>query len=177
MIDIYKEARTAIIRSTQDVLRIINPSYSSVDVINAHGNGPEPKNTFCVVNIIDVQQEGSATHSTFIPDSPDGEEMWFSVNHRVFAQFSFIGEKAGEYAFNFRHHLVNNVVCREAFQRNSLSPGFKSALRNAPQRRETKWVEGFNMDVDFGFIIQTRQEIEWVEFITVNGQPIRISEP
>ena len=68
-------------------------------------------------------------------------------------------------ATEFLNAIPNNVVVREAYQKNNLAPIRKSTLRRAPQKRDTKWVEFFNLDVTFSYAVYTNQTIDWVEHV------------
>ena len=60
--------------------------------------------------------------------------------------------------------------------RNKLAPRTISNLRRAPQLRESVWVKSFAMDIRVGFAVRTIQDVDWADYITINGNGIPLSQ-
>lgn len=159
------------IRSILDIL-----GYPEVLVVHSNVNSLEPSKTYCVIDILDTSQSGRTNEASYIAsETPDGVDMLESMTHYILlTQISFIGTNAGDVSHDFRHNISNNRVCFEEIQKKSFGLLSKSNLRRNPQKRETQWVNSFNMDMSLSFAIRTRQSYDWVEYITINDEVIRI---
>jgi hypothetical protein len=157
-----------------DLLGINTPGVvpPNCRIIFSHETGIEPTNTYLVIHILDMPQQGRLSEATFV--EPTKNQLWNTAFYNVLTQFSFIGNKAADYGFDFNNAVLNNRRCIEEFQRQNLAITTRSGARKQPQPRETKWVDAVNMDFGFSFSVQARQDIDWVEFITVNGELIKI---
>lgn len=158
--------------ATTNALNVVGISNTTLPVIFSHESGLEPANTYCLIHILGMEQQGRVSEATFV--EPENDELWFTSFYTLKTQFSFIGKKSENYGYGFRHHVVNNVRFREEYQKKNLSVTYRSDLRDQPQPRETQWMPVQNMDLNFSFAVQTRQAVDWVEFITVNGETYRI---
>lgn len=146
--------------------------YTDIDVIYANEDVLEPEKTYCIINILDYNQTGGVNEATFM--HPDSDILESVTHYNIFTQFSIIGKRANVVAPDFRHNVVNNRRCREEFLKENFGMLTRSKLRNIPQKRDTEWVPCFNMDINLSFAINTKQSYDWVEYITVNGEVIRI---
>lgn len=144
-----------------------------IPVIHSKQNGLEPENTYCVIDILELQRVGRVLEATFIAP-PENNELWSIANYNLYTQYRFIGDQADDYGFDFGHHITNNRRFIEEFEKKKLAVTRRSNMRNQPQLRETMWKPSQNMDLTFSLAIQTRQTVDWVEFITVNGETYRI---
>jgi|SRR5690606_8158707 len=167
---IYVPVKTALQSSITSVLSEIG--YENTQVIHSHQNGLEPTNTYCIVNILGYEQKGGRDEASFIEPSTDILES--VVHYGVRTQLSFVGLDSEQVGADFRHSLINNRRCFEIFQRANLGILLRGDLRRIPQKRETQWVAAVNMDVDFSFAVFTRQSYDWIEYITIDGEVIRI---
>lgn len=145
---------------------------NEVPIIFSKENGLEPKNTYCAISILNRSRTGRTDHSTFL--QRDTDEMWWTQHYQLYLQLSFIGKDAANVAWAFDECLPESRVYLETLQRNSLGWLTKSDLRRMPQPRETRWVEAYNIDINLSFALQYRQVMDWIEFITIGGIPIRI---
>lgn len=143
-----------------------------VPIIFSHENGLEPKNTYCVVNILNRSKVGRRQHATFL--ERELSEMWWLQHYQLYLQLSFIGKDASNLAWAFDEVLPDSGNYLEEFQKRNLGWLSKSDLRRQPQPRETNWVPAYNLDINLSFAIQYRQVMDWIEFITYNGKTIRI---
>ncbi|MNY35959.1 hypothetical protein D3C86_1704080 [compost metagenome] len=82
-------------------------------------------------------------------------------------QFTFAGSDAPDLAHDFMQNICNNVVVTEAYQKQNLAPMRKSNLRRAPQKRDTQWVDYYNIDVTFSYAVRTTQSIDWIEHVSI----------
>ena len=167
---IYKPVKIALQHSIKDVLEEIG--YLDTKVIHSHQNGLEPTNTYCIINILGHEQKGQRNEASFI--EPTSDILEIMTHYSVRTQLSFVGLESEEVGADFRHALINNRRCFEIFQKANFGILSRGNLRRIPQKRETEWVAAVNMDIDFSFAVFTRQSYDWVEYITVNGEVIRI---
>lgn len=160
---IYSSMRTAVRIGTEEAL--IQSGFPTIPVIYSHQNGSEPATSYVVIQIVSLMQKGRTEESTLVDESTPEKNITFKNHYEGTIQFSFAGSNAPDMATEFLNTIPNNVVVREAYQKNNLAPIRKSTLRRAPQKRDTKWVEFFNLDVTFSYAIYTNQTIDWVEHV------------
>jgi len=145
--------------------------YPEAKIVFANENGLEPTKTYCIVNILDRQRQGRTSYSTYL--SRDAES-WDTEFFTLCLRLSFNGKEADSLSWDFDDGLPAIKPFMEEFQKRKLGFLRKSKLRRIPQPRETQWVDAWNLDVDFSFAIQSRHVMDWVEFITINGEVFRI---
>ena len=165
--DIIKDA---IYDSLEVILRDIG--HKKTKVVFSDENGLEPKSTYCIVNILDRQRYGRTSESTFL--TADESEMWRTEFFKICLRLSFLGESADSIAWDFDDSVPASRAFLMEFQKRNLGYIQKSKLRRVPQPRETKWMPMWNVDIDLSFAIQSRQVMDWIEFITLDGEVIRI---
>lgn len=138
--------------------------FPNVLVKFSHDNGDEVPESYVVINILNVVQQGHHSTSTLLNAN---ETLTFQVAYEVMCQFSFIGSLSGDLSQSFTQNINNNPLTRLELQRNKLGLMRKSQIRRAPQKRDTKWVEYHNMDVTFNYVIITNQLIDVVEGVVI----------
>lgn len=160
---IYSTLRPAI----RDVALVANIDYPTMPVVYSHQNGSEPAETYMTINILNVDQIGH--HST--PALTRANEILdVRVAYEVMVQFSFFGSLAGDAAHDFTQRINNNPLVFEELSKNKLGIMRKTNLRRNPQKRDTKWVESFNMDITFSYIINTPQLVDVVEIVVLQDE-------
>jgi len=124
MAGIYTEVRAAIRRSALSVLS----EFTNPIVIFSNSNGTEPAESYVVVNILNIEQQGH--HSTSTLANTD-ETLTFQVAYEVTVQFSFVGSLSGDMSQSFTQNINNNPLTRLELQRNKLGLMRKSQIRRA----------------------------------------------
>ena len=148
---------------------VISAMFPDNLVIWANGNGTEPEEAYVSMYLINLPQVGREEVSTYaaeISPNSDTYQLYVKVTYEALVQFSFRGTGAGDLAHSFSLKL-NNPYFWELFTENNLSKMRQSTLRNAPQKRDTVWVEGFNQDVTFAYAYTSDQPIEVIEQVIV----------
>lgn len=162
MVNVYSDIRKAIRRAAVQSLIEFFPNTEDQDkyIFFSHTGGSEPANPYVVINILGIEQQGRSQVSSLTD-----QDSFLSVQaaYEVTVQFGFCGSTAGDMAHSFTQRVNNNPVTMEAFRKESLSVMRKSNLRRVPQKRDTKWVEYFNQDFVFGYIVNTTQIVDYVE--------------
>lgn len=176
MATIRSAIRGAIREATIDAFEFSDIDIPPENIIFSHGGGLEPESNYCVINILENRQKGRASEAT---RTRQGETylqqmLPFTVFYYAKVQFSFIGKDALDIGMEFQNNVTNNRQAIEAYQYKSLSPVNKTDLKRLPKLRETDWVEQTVFDLDFGYSVQRYQDINWIEYIVVNGQTFRI---
>lgn len=159
---IYSEVRQAIRKGALAALS----EYPNTIVKFSNDNGTEPSESYVVVNILNIEQQGH--HSTSSQTTTDFK-LDVRVFYEVMVQFSFVGSLSGDMSQSFNQR-INNPSFREALTKNHLGYMRKSQVRRAPQKRDTKWVEYHNLDVTFNYIVNTSEVIDWVESVIVDSE-------
>lgn len=159
---IYSDVRAALRKGALAALS----EYPATPVIFSNSNGTEPAESYVVVNILNIEQQGH--HSTSSQTTTDFK-LDVRVVYEVMAQFSFVGSLSGDMSQSFTQR-INNPSFRAALTKNHLGFLRKSQIRRAPQKRDTKWVEYHNLDVTFNYIVNTSEVIDWVESVIVDSE-------
>lgn len=164
---IYPQVRTALRNSAIAALA----DYPTTPIIFSNANGTEPAESYVVISISSINQQGHHSTSTLLNTSG---ELIFSVAYEIFVQISFIGSLSGELAQAFTQNINNNPLTRQALQTQKLGFMRKSQIRRAPQLRDTKWVEYHNMDVTFNYVVVTNQVIDSVDGVVITDETSEI---
>jgi hypothetical protein len=164
---VYSDVR----KSIRNVALNALSEFTNPVVIFSHENGPEPSVSYVVINILSVIPVGHHITSTL---ANENEEIIFSVPYEIQVQFSFIGSQSGDMAQSFTQNINNNPITIEETQVQKLGLVRKSAIRRAPQKRDTKWVEYHNMDVTFNYVVITNQLIDVVEGVVIADETSEI---
>lgn len=171
---------TSIYRKLEDGLRdvslVANKNFPSTPLIFSHQNGSEPSQTFISINILRVEQQG---RSSIAGRMNSNGTLDVRVVYEALVQFSFLGNDAGEIAHDFIHYC-NSPETLIAMSGHNMALLRKTSLRRNPQRRDTQWVESFNFDATFSYIVNTPEIITPVEHIVVDetyAEDIRVIPP
>lgn len=138
--------------------------YPTTPVIFSHLAGAEPAESYAVINILDITQQGHHVTSSKL-DSQNRQVT--QVAYEVMVQVSFVGSLSGDMSHSFNQRINNNYKVFEDLKRNKLGIMRKSNVRRAPQKRDTKWVEYHNMDVTFSYIAVTQDVVDIIEAVVV----------
>lgn len=160
MTGVYTQVRTAI----RNVALASLSEFTSPVVIFSNSNGLEPSESYCVVNILSINQIGHHNTSTKVNLA---SELSIQVVYEAMVQLSFVGSLSGDMGQSFTQRINNNPLTLQELKRNKLSVMRKSLIRRAPQKRDTAWIEYSNMDVTFSYIVNTQQVIDTVEGVVI----------
>lgn len=155
---IYADLKTAL----RNVSLVANAEYPTMPVIFSHQNGPEPAESYLTISILSQEQQGR--HSTATLTNED-KELSVKASYEVLVQFSFFGSLSGDAANEFIHKINNNPRTLEELTKNKLGVMRKTSLRRSPQKRDTQWIEAFNLDVTFNYILNTDQLVDVVDAV------------
>lgn len=154
---------------------LVRQGYLEPLVIFKHQNAPEPNKSYCAIYILSMLEKGKATKSFFledVPSDPNVGKHYAQQHFNVVLQLAFVGVQSGDMAFALKQALKNSILTGEDFLKEDLSFISATEVRSNPQLRETRWVESFNFDLTLGLSVQQTEDLDWVEFITVNGTQI-----
>jgi hypothetical protein len=160
---IYSDVADGLIQAATSALS----EFTDPLVILSHQNGAESSQTYCVINILNIQQQG---HHSTSSQTRANFELNIRVVYEVMAQFSFIGSQSGDMAQSFTQRLNNNPIMLQTLKKNNLGFMRKSQIRRAPQKRDTQWVEYHNIDATFNYIVNTTEVSDYVESIIVDSE-------
>lgn len=138
--------------------------FTNPIVIHSYGNGLEPAESYVAINILSIEQQGHHSTSSRLDTS---FKQSTQVAYEALVQVTFIGSKAGDMVQSFTQRINNSYKVFEALTRNKLGVMRKSQVRNTPQRRDTKWVDYYNIDVTFSYIGLTQDVVDIVEAVVV----------
>lgn len=138
--------------------------FPNVPVIFAYQSGSEPPATYCTIYLLRVEQQGRKMVSTLADTQ---RHTSFDAAYEVQAQFSFFGSNSGDAAYSLSQRLSNSPFLLEELSKNKLGYMRKTQVRNNPQRRETQWIESFNFDVHFSYVVSTKELVDTVAQVTI----------
>ena len=143
------------------------------EVIISHQNGVEPPKDYVVINTLSIVATGRADAQNNAMIFNNGGIKQYSVqNYEVSVQLTFVGVSAGNNATLYHSQYSGNVAAREIYTKNNLAIRRRTGIRRTPQQREGIWVNAFAFDLTLGFAVRTSQELDWADYITVNGNKI-----
>lgn len=151
---------------------LVRQGFVSPLVIYKYQNAPEPNKAFCAIFILENNEKGRASKSFFLEDvegNPDVGRHYAQQHFNATLQLSFVGEGCGDMAYSLKQALRSSILAQEDFLKEGISVLDSTSVRSNPQMRETRWVDGFTMDMTLGYSVQHTEDLNWVEFITVNG--------
>lgn len=169
---IYTQIKTAL----RNVVLKGLAEFPNVPVIFAHQSGSEPPSTYCTIYLLRVEQQGRKMVSTLTDTQ---RHTSFDAAYEVQAQFSFFGSNSGDAAYSLSQRLSNSPFLLEELSKNKLGYMRKTQVRNNPQRRETQWIESFNFDVHFSYVVSTKELVEYVDAVVVqdtNGNEFTVPQ-
>lgn len=146
--------------------------YTNPLVIFKHQNAPEPDKSYCAIYLIRLQEKGRATKAIFLQDVVGNDDVgrhYAQQHFNVTLQLTFIGPQSGGMAYDLKQALCTSILTKEDLLKEDLSYIDATDVRSNPQLRETRWVDSFNFDITIGYSVQHTEDLNWVEFITVNG--------
>lgn len=163
----YSQIRKAIRRAVIQSLIEHFPTEEDQEelIFFSHTEGSEPSKPYVVINILGIEQQGK--HSTSTLSDPTQNIVNVRASYEITVQFSFCGSSAGDMAQSFAQRINNNPRSFSALNQNKLSVMRKSNARRQPRKRDTKWVEYFNQDVVFSYILNTQEVVDWVEAVVI----------
>ena len=173
MVDIYTAIEDALYNSLTDTFKTLG---KNIEVIISHEGGTEPIKNYVAINVLDMTQTGGASKSGMTQFYNNQAKEYAVRHYDSLVQLSFFGSDSSEAAMLFHTQWKSNTVVREHFMRNKLAPRTISNLRRAPQLRESVWVKSFAMDIRVGFAVRTIQDVDWADYITINGNEIPLSQ-
>lgn len=141
--------------------------YPETQVIFSHQNGLEPNASYGVINILGVDQVGFRSEATFLLD--EGDILETVTHYKLQVQISFVGTATSDIAQAFRHGMVNDRRCFETLLRANFGILDRGQIRRIPQKRESDWVDAYNMDFSFSFAVNTRFTYDWIEYVDFEG--------
>lgn len=141
----------------------IQGEYPGVPVILSHQNGSEPVNTYCTINLLRQTQVGHKTDSTLTNSTFDLE---FSAPRELMVQFSFFGSSSGDVCYHFDQQLNNPIILQKMWE-NDLGYLRKSQVRFNPQKRETQWIDSYNVDVYFSYTTKSKQRVDYIDAVII----------
>lgn len=160
----YPKLEESLWAATTDTLKDLG--YTDILVRYASDDVLEPRYTYCVLNVLSIEQTGHTIASAYTEQS---EGIVFPTHYRVLTQFSLVGDMALEIAPSLRQAIINNPISREHFINNGLGVGQRSGIRNIPYTTETGWKQSMNFDVHFNFMFLETQEADYVDNVVLEG--------
>lgn len=155
----------------QDALyNSISTLFPDTEVIWMYDGGAEPASPYIGLYILTLDQIGREETSTYAEEigTSDTYKINIKATYEATVQVGFRGTTAGDLAHEFNNTL-NNPFFWEALEKNNLSKMRQTQIRNAPQKRDTKWVQAFNQDVVFAYAYNVEQEVPVIEQVILQN--------
>lgn len=136
-------------------------------VIVSHESGQEVEGNYVVLQVITLNDVGSAWKSTNLNDRGSTGVSEIHSFYEALIGFRFYGDTVGGSAIKFDAMVKNSEQTRWLYQLEGLSALNKTSLRRVPVLKEKKWHNAFSMDVNFTFSLLTEEEAHWIEKVNV----------
>lgn len=153
----------------QSIFTATKSIFPDNKVIRANQGEAEPQNPYVVYSVIRDTQIGLAYQDTLLSSS---NEAITKANYEVLVQFSFISkdvDASGNMVKTFVQAL-NSPTIREVFRKNKLSKTDISPIRNVPIKRESTWIQFYNVDVTFTYAVETKQIMTPIEVVEITEE-------
>lgn len=148
----------------------IAPIFPTLDASGAilWGNmdNLEPESSYLSMFIIEIEEQGREANTWGYDASADVIAYSTMNTYEATVQFSFRGSQSGDLVHLFKQKL-NSPIFWEFLNQNNLSKMRTSQIRYLPQKRDTQWVDGFNIDVVFAYAYVTQENIDPIEQVIV----------
>lgn len=167
--EIYTQLEDSLYES---ITKAFEVSGKSLEVTQSHDNGVEPLEDYVSINVLELTRQGQASKSGMAEFSAGIAKEYAVQSYEALVQLNFFGENSPNHASWFHSQYKGNTVIREWFLRNKLAPRTISSMRRAPQLRDSVWVKSFAMDIRVGWAVQTVQDVDWADFVTIRGNTI-----
>lgn len=159
----YTELQDAV----YDSIALIFPSLdASGAILWGNMDNLEPESSYLSMFIIEIEEQGREAN-TWGYDASGDVIVYSTMNtYEATVQFSFRGSQSGDLVHLFKQKL-NSPIFWEFLNQNNLSKMRTSQIRYLPQKRDTQWVDGFNIDVVFAYAYVTQENIDPIEQVIV----------
>lgn len=167
--EIEKDILNGIMQSIKNGVSIV--SGKEIVTVKGMSNVPESTRSYCAIDIINKGQFGYPDIGT---RNINGKNE--HVLHRTISlQLGFIGDESDLIAGAYEMALVSDHRVRDEMRSRGFGVLNNSRVRRAPKLRDNmEWVEGWNMDVTLTIAVKVKYEYDWIEYITLNGELLKI---
>lgn len=162
--NLYTSLRTSIRNVT---LKALSYDFATMPIIFSHQGGTEPAESYAAIYVLSVRQVGHSQVGTLTNTS---EELSFGVAYEADIQISFFGSKSGDAIHAFVQNINNNPLVLEETKKNNLGFMRKTQVRSNPQKRDTQWVDSFNITLTVNYIVGTQQLVDIVENVIIEAE-------
>lgn len=173
-----ERVKKAVIQIVEDLTRDVfieildAEGFSDIEVIFDATGGLEPEKTYIVINTLLRRRTQRADKATFL--EYDTDLMYWKEHYNWHFQLSIIGREAVAVAEVLDESLPANQVHKERLLRRDLAFMSKSQLNRNPQKRESGFVELWNLDLEINYSVQLTQVMDYIEFVVIGGNTFRI---
>lgn len=163
----YEDLQQAVRKLCIKCLSEYFPTQADQDelIYFSHDNGPEPDRPYVVINILGMDQKGHAVRSSLLQS--DNATFTTQASYEATVQFGFCGTSAGTLAQEFTQRINNSVLVIDSYRTTKLGVMRKTNVRRIPQKRDTQWIEYFNIDVVFSYVLLTKETVDYIEAVVV----------
>jgi hypothetical protein len=154
------------------VYKTVSAMFPSNQVIWMYGNGTEPSNPYVALHILSMDQIGREQTSTSSMETATGSDTYIIntlITYEALIQLNFKGSTAGDLVSEFNQNLSTETSLA-VMRKNNLGKMRTSSIRNAPQVRDTKYVQTFIQDVTFSYALRTAQDVGYIKQVIIEDQ-------
>lgn len=163
--NLYSTLRTSI---RNVVIKALSVDFATMPVIFTHqSNAPEPAESYSAIYVLSTRQVGHGQNSTLTSTT---EKLSFGVVYEADIQISFFGSLSGDAVHTFVQNINNNPIVLEEIKKNNLGFMRKTQIRSNPQKRDTQWVDSFNITLTVNYIVGTEQLVDVVDQVIFETQ-------
>lgn len=155
------------------VYDVLNTALPSLTKYIAYQNGPEQVTPYCVFHCSQIDPTGREEISTGSDALGDNYEIRVLEHFLGTIRFEFVGKDisgnhGGDQAMLFTT-LLSTPNIQMALRQQNLGYMSKSLIRRVPKLRETTWYNAYVVDVVFSFALETKQQVDIIENVTLDS--------
>lgn len=167
MAGVYTTVKEAVRRCVWEALKDYYPddSEDSAPIIFSHLNGTERQDSYVVISVLGVYQQGRGSTSTLT--STDFKVSYASA-YEIELRVLFVGLESGDMAHTLSNKMYSPLV-QNTFRQEKLGFIRKGGVAYSPVKRETRWVDYHTLDITFTYQVVSEEQIDYFESAIING--------
>lgn len=167
MAGVYTTVKEAVRRGVWEALKDYYPddNEDSAPIIFSHLNGTEPQDSYVVISVLGVYQQGRGSTSTL---TSTDFKVSYSSAYEIEFRVLFVGPDGGDMAHTLSNKMYSPLV-QNTFRQEKLGFIRKGGVAYSPVKRETRWVDYHTLDITFTYQVVSEEQIDYFESAIING--------
>ena len=147
--------------------------YEDVEMTKSMTEGLEPESTYLSFDIPSLKEIGRSETTSYLLED---RKTYTKKSYQAFLQISSIGKGSGGLMSTISSRVPESDKLRAIFRKWGFSILNKTELRRNPQKRESEWVDTYNIGLNITFSYYFREDSDWFELVTIDGYEFSIAD-